>query len=470
SVCLAVDFAHKRGVLHRDLKPANIILGDFGEVSVLDWGLAKLVGVDDDDSATMSGGPIADSGARAQHTQAGAMLGTPGYMSPEQARGDLDLDERTDVYALGAIVFEVLALEPLHAGESVAELVASTLRDAEARPSARGRKGVPVQLEAMCVKATALDRGARFRTARDLADAMEAFLDAELAVEMRSKMADGHVAAARASLTSGERASDSGEARIGALRELGRALALDPTHGGALRAMAEVIATVPRELPPEAERQLAQSADSARRASMRAIARRYVFWTAFLPLAFWMGIRQRTPTAIAVGGAVLSGALALWAARRPRVTRAHTLGVFAVTTFTMSSMSWLLGPFVVVPALVSTNTMLFAAQSDRRDRRLFTLGGMLAVVVPFALEQLGVVTPGYRFTHGIFEILPRATALPEVQTLVTLLLTSLGMMYFPTRAVGRIRDSLAAAERRVFVQAWQLRQLVPEGTRDAVKD
>ncbi len=462
SVCLAVDFAHKRGVLHRDLKPANIILGDFGEVSVLDWGLAKLVGVDDDDNATMPGGPISDSGERSQHTQSGTMLGTPGFMSPEQARGEIDrLDERADVYALGAILFEVLALQPLHKGDTVAEIIASTVNGTDARPSARGRANVPAQLEAICVKATAVHLGARYRTARDLADAIEAFLDAELAVEMRSKMADGHVAAARASLAAGD--------RIGALRELGRALALDPTHGGALRAMAEVIATEPRELPPEAERQLAHSADEARRASMRAIAKRYVLWTAFFPLAFWMGIRQWMPTMIAAAGAVLSGVLALWAARRPRVTRGHTLGVFAVTTFTMSSMSWLLGPFVLVPALVSTNTMLFAAQSDRRDRRFFTLVGMLAVIVPFAMEQLGIATPGYRFVHGIFEILPRATALPEVQTLVTLLIISLASMYIPARAIGRIRDALAAAERRVFVQAWQLQQLVPEATRDAVK-
>ncbi|HEU4535735.1 MAG TPA: serine/threonine-protein kinase, partial [Polyangiaceae bacterium] len=86
SVCLAIDFAHRRGVLHRDLKPANIILGDFGEVYVLDWGLAKVAGAED---PTFE--PLDDP--TAGHTMQGQMLGTPGYMAPEQVRGE---NERLD--------------------------------------------------------------------------------------------------------------------------------------------------------------------------------------------------------------------------------------------------------------------------------------------------------------------------------------------------------------------------------------
>ena len=108
-VCLAVDYAHARGVLHRDLKPANIMLGDFGEVYVLDWGVAKLVAGD----AAAAPVVVAGEGGR------GSRVGTPGYMSPEQLLGlGESQDARTDVYALGAVLFEILTLKPLHRGES----------------------------------------------------------------------------------------------------------------------------------------------------------------------------------------------------------------------------------------------------------------------------------------------------------------------------------------------------------------
>src|SRR5207244_12362388 len=105
-VCLAIEFAHTRGVVHRDLKPANIVVGDFGEVYVLDWGIARVTGSDDFDRGSFVDITTLDG----NETVAGAILGTPGYISPEQILGDPDLDGRADVYALGCILFELLAL------------------------------------------------------------------------------------------------------------------------------------------------------------------------------------------------------------------------------------------------------------------------------------------------------------------------------------------------------------------------
>ncbi len=101
-MCLAVAFANARGVLHRDLKPSNIMLGDFGEVYLLDWGLAKLTTGED------AAAPASCRRAPSGETQVGEVMGTPGYMSPEQLRGEIDkLDARTDVYTLGVLLFEL---------------------------------------------------------------------------------------------------------------------------------------------------------------------------------------------------------------------------------------------------------------------------------------------------------------------------------------------------------------------------
>src|SRR5262245_29418569 len=106
-VCNAVDYAHSRGVIHRDLKPANIILGRHGETLVVDWGLAKAVGRADLASGERTLMPLSASGSA--ETLPGQVLGTPAYMSPEQARGDVEaLGPRSDVYSLGATLYCLL--------------------------------------------------------------------------------------------------------------------------------------------------------------------------------------------------------------------------------------------------------------------------------------------------------------------------------------------------------------------------
>ena len=137
-VCLAIDFAHARGVVHRDLKPANIMLGDFGEVYVLDWGVARVAAAPGDDGAGDERDGIAPAGditTLEGMTQAGAVLGTPGYMPPEQLQGAAAVTAAADVYALGAILFELLAGEPLLARGP--EVVRQTLAGVDGSPAAR---------------------------------------------------------------------------------------------------------------------------------------------------------------------------------------------------------------------------------------------------------------------------------------------------------------------------------------------
>jgi hypothetical protein len=152
-VCQAVAYAHSRGVLHRDLKPQNVVLGDYGEVIVLDWGVAKVTGEADGDAATRPPPVTLEGEGSRDQTVAGQVLGTPAYMAPEQAEGRLDLlDARADVYGLGAVLYEVLCGQPPFAGGATTEVLRRVVHDAPAPPRAVVA-GVSRALEAVCLKA-----------------------------------------------------------------------------------------------------------------------------------------------------------------------------------------------------------------------------------------------------------------------------------------------------------------------------
>jgi tetratricopeptide (TPR) repeat protein len=123
-VCEGVGYAHSRRVIHRDLKPANIMVGAFGDVQVMDWGLAKELSSGDPTGAGVAGGTRDPDGSPLDHTQAGTILGTPPYMSPEQATGDTAcIDTRADVFSLGAVLCVVLTGHPPYSGTSVHQVV-----------------------------------------------------------------------------------------------------------------------------------------------------------------------------------------------------------------------------------------------------------------------------------------------------------------------------------------------------------
>lgn len=168
AVANTIAYAHSRGVLHRDLKGDNVTLGDFGEVIVLDWGLAKLLGQPETIEADRSPGS-ADYAQDPGLTIQGEIMGTPAYMAPEQAEGRLDqVDHRTDIFGLGAILYEILTGHPPFTGSNTMEVVQKAIRGHPAPPHESWPE-VPAGLEEICLKAMAKDPNERYSSAADLA-------------------------------------------------------------------------------------------------------------------------------------------------------------------------------------------------------------------------------------------------------------------------------------------------------------
>ncbi|MCC6741484.1 MAG: SUMF1/EgtB/PvdO family nonheme iron enzyme [Planctomycetia bacterium] len=207
-VCLGVAFAHDRGVIHRDIKPANVMLGEYGETMVVDWGLAREAGakgggVERGREAGAYGGGL---------TLEGDVVGTPAYMSPEQAEGR-GVDHRADVYSLGAVLYEILTGRTPVEGNSVEEMLSLVRSGRIVAPSERVRaalaarpaaastmdasgRPVPPELEALCMKALALRPDDRYRSAREMADEVQLFLEGAKQRERDAALAAAEVARA----------------------------------------------------------------------------------------------------------------------------------------------------------------------------------------------------------------------------------------------------------------------------------
>lgn len=186
-VAQATAYAHDRGVVHRDIKPANVMVGDYGEVLLLDWGVARVLGQGEAGIRPVSTWRSEGDG---DPTMVGTVAGTPAYMAPEQARGDIDsIGPAADVYSIGVVLYEYLVGARPFRAANVRELLDRVIEDTIQPPSqTRTRRQVPPELEALCMKCVHKDPSKRFPHGRALAEALQGFLEGSRRREEAKKL------------------------------------------------------------------------------------------------------------------------------------------------------------------------------------------------------------------------------------------------------------------------------------------
>jgi serine/threonine-protein kinase len=439
-VCLAVEFAHTRGVVHRDLKPANIMLGDFGEVYVLDWGVARtLVDRDDAEVTRPSGDPRVV-------TRAGAIVGTRGYMAPEQARGE-PVDARADVYALGCLLFEILAGAP--ARGRGAPLVEAD----EHRPSDRA-DDVPPELDDLCARATANDRAAR-PTARELASKLQGYLDRDRDLARRRELAERHAELAEAALVATDRAT--------AMREAGRALAVDPDSARAQALLARLLLEAPAETPAPA-----RAAADAERAKVRQSLLVTGAW-GYIALGLGIPILLVAPNhdrglilAFALMPIVI-GFMVVLVSRRPVQLRTPWYFVLlACNTLGLAMGGIVFGPLLVMPFAVIASLACWLSVPTGYPAWITVAGHVLAIVPVVILELCGVLPSTFAIVGHSLVLTPHAFEINPVSTTVLLSFAFAVEMAHTIFFIASSRRIYQTAQDRVHTHTWHLEQLLPK--------
>ncbi|HEY4121104.1 MAG TPA: serine/threonine-protein kinase [Byssovorax sp.] len=471
SACLAVEFAHQRGVVHRDLKPANLMLGSLGELSILDWGLAKVTRGDRAITPSPEAEAALEAARDSEETAVGEILGTPGYMSPEQAAGGAHVDARSDVFALGAMLYEILTLRHLVPGKVGKDVSRATLLGAyDAHISARfPDRGVPLELEEACVGATMHDPSKRTRTAMELWEAVERHLEGDRDVERRRGLADDHAQKALDAIAEFAAAKEdvelAKEIRARAVREVSQALAFDPQHPAAIRAAVWLVTDAAPPPTPESEA-------AARQIELRSrlkVARRgtlaYGVCAAYLAVVAMSGVKSWLALGSAAAFFLAAAALAFATSRKAELASSFWAPVLimALSSCGVAIAAGLFGPFVYVPSLCAANVIVFSMASESRTRVVGIVCGALAVIAPLVLEELGVGPPSLSISSDHIEIAARAVNFTPLGTKIVLMLEILGTVIVPAWLVGAERDARTRAERRLAVRAEQLAEFLPGG-------
>jgi eukaryotic-like serine/threonine-protein kinase len=443
-VCHAIELAHTRKVVHRDLKPANIMLGDFGEVYILDWGVARVL---DDDGALAA----RDSGPGlpldAQLTHVGSVVGTPAYMAPEQARGNA-IGPAADVWALGAILFEILTGDRLRAGPL------DSLSDAAARSPAQRRADAAIapELDEVC-RAALADDPAQRPSARELADRVQAYLDGDRDLETRRAFAQKLVAAAQQA-----RAADR---RDEAIRQAGRALAIDVESRDAAALVAELLLTPPSpdKMPPELAHSLEKSEREVNRIRSRTGMFAVLFTFIMLPFVAFVEIGS-WPLVGALFGIVLFLAGLQWFDAK---TNAVSIWIImAANLVFISVLTRISGTLLITPIAICGFALALASRAELSRRPWIAVAWAFAAqLIPMALEEAGVLAPTLTMTEAGFVAVGTVITSRGTIELAFLLVTHFTALAIVAVYAASLTRGRAEAQRATLIQEWHLRQLLP---------
>jgi serine/threonine protein kinase len=453
-ICLTIDYAHSRGVLHRDLKPANVMFGDFGEVYLIDWGVAKLNADEADVPLSSAGASVVAPG---DETQVGSALGTPAYMAPEQLAG-APIDARADVFSLGALLFEILTLEPLFDETTIAARVRGTHATWDARPSVRAPAlQVPPEFDRICVRATAEDVHKRFASARSLHDAIEAYLGGERDLGLRQRLAAEHFARAEA-------------ARVGdpetALREVNRALALAPGDSRGLELLVELLRATPDAVERAKKDVVSETIERLRRAQPLGALLFVAPWVTVYPAMIAMRGYSNPWLALAPPVAWILTAITILVDNKQgtqdKVIYPTVTLMAAVATTTL-----VFGPLFVLPALAATTIGNHILVASRHLRAISVVMVCATVVVPTLLAGLGI--------HDVYQFESETTfALSSVFKRLhpgnlSVMLTTIDLIMLMSAALfaGQFRDEIERARSANVLFAWQLSKLLPTAPSNA---
>ncbi|HUS29215.1 MAG TPA: serine/threonine-protein kinase [Kofleriaceae bacterium] len=429
-ICNAVDLAHSRRIIHRDLKPANILLGERGEVYVLDWGIARELDAPDAFS--------------------GAVIGTPGYMAPEQLRGERDLDERVDIYALGCMLYEIVTRRPLHAKG-----------DAGIEQALRGEfpydAQIPLELSNACRCATAVQRSQRTSSARELAQTVQRYLDGDRDLEQRRTLAQHHFASARAAF---ETVRDDTDRRSIVMREAGRALALDPTLSGAAELIGHLMLRAPATIPAAVHQEIDAIDVTSARLMIKLSQRTTVLYLLMLGVFIACGVRDVLYLCAYGGVATLLHALTIVGLRRPHVFLGPIFGMGLVAL--VAVLARMFTPVLVAPSIaaVVVGSTVFNPTMKRRDVIILTAGMLLAIGGVWIAELVGLVSETMTRTGDTVHLRMPVEGISSFPIFASLAFSSTAIILVSALSSWIAMREIRVGREKLVMQAWHLRQLV----------
>jgi serine/threonine-protein kinase len=250
------------------------------------------------------------------------------------------------------------------------------------------------------------------------------------------------------------------------MRTTFNALALAPDHREAQRTLATLLIEVPSELPPEAkdDRDAHRREERRQGAGLGALA--FFWYLAVLPLALFAGVKSWPTVVFATVVTLSAGFTARWVHRTGAVGTPSFVALLLFSVAVVMVQATWLGPFVLLPTSAALTITAFAMYGSKREQVPVLIAGALMFLVPFTLDVLGVVPPGFSFEPGRVVLHERALGLPKVVTLIALAYTCTTFIVLPGAYIGRATRAMRAIEDRQFLQSWYLKRAFP-ATADA---